>query len=103
MSPQEALLCATRDGGAVADPNGMIGTLEEGKLADFILVNGDPVADIKVLQDQSAITNVIKDGKFYTGLSDHNPYLSAEESEKNRKIKEEQLGKIEKEKIESAG
>ena len=70
---------------------------------DFILVNGDPVADIKVLQDQSAITNVIKDGKFYTGLSDHNPYLSAEESEKNRKIKEEQLGKIEKEKIESAG
>ena len=103
LSPQEALLCATRDGGAVADPNGMIGTLEEGKLADFILVNGDPVADIKVLQDQSAITNVIKDGKFYTGLSDHNPYLSAEESEKNRKIKEEQLGKIEKEKIESAG
>ena len=35
MSPAQALLAATRDGGAVADPNGMVGTLEEGKTADW--------------------------------------------------------------------
>ena len=75
LSPAEALLCATRDGGATADPSGMVGTLEEGKLADLLVVNGDPIADVTVLQDHSRITAVMKDGKFYSGLTNDNPYL----------------------------
>ena len=74
MSSTEALLCATRDGGAVADPNGMVGTLEAGKHADMLVVDGDPVADIRVLQDSARITAVIKGGRIYQGLMDHNPY-----------------------------
>ena len=75
MSPTEAMLCATRDGGATADPNGMVGTLEEGKSADMVIVDGDPLADIRVLQDHDRITAVVKDGRIYQGLMDNNPYV----------------------------
>jgi imidazolonepropionase-like amidohydrolase len=79
MSSAEALLCATRDGGAVADPSGMVGTLEAGKLADLVVVNGDPIADITVLQDHSRITAVMKNGSLYRGLTNDNPYLGRPE------------------------
>ncbi len=75
LSPTEALLCATRDGGATADPNGMVGTLEEGKCADMVIVDGDPVTDIGVLQNHDRITAVVKDGQIHQGLTDNNPYL----------------------------
>jgi len=74
LSPAQALLCATRDGGAVADPRGMVGTLEEGKRADMVIVDGDPLADITVLQDHDRINAVVKDGRVFQGLMDNNPY-----------------------------
>jgi len=76
LSPAEALLCATRDGGAAVDADGMLGTLEAGKYADLVIVDGDPLADIRVLQDQSRITAVMKDGKLYRDLNNDNPYLA---------------------------
>lgn len=63
MSPTEALLCATRDGGAAADPSGMVGTLAPETYADIVLVDGDPTEDVTVLQDSSRLT-VIKGGTF---------------------------------------
>ena len=41
---------------------GDLGTLEPGKLADLILVDGDPLADITVLSGPSTVACVIKDG-----------------------------------------
>ena len=41
-----------------------LGTLENGKLADMIVVDGDPLNDIKVLQEIEKIKLVIKDGKI---------------------------------------
>lgn len=79
MTPAEALLCATRDGGAAADVNGMVGTLEEGKYADLVVVDGDPTADVTVLQDHSRITGVMKGGVMYQGLTNDNPYLASPE------------------------
>ena len=79
MTPAEALLCATRDGGAAADVNGMVGTLEEGKYADLVIVDGDPTADVTVLQDHSRITGVMKGGVMYKGLVDDDPYLASPE------------------------
>lgn len=76
MSPAEALLCATRDGGAAADPKGMLGTLEPGKWADLVIVNGDPLADIRVLQNHDKITAVMKDGVIYRGLMQRNRYVA---------------------------
>ena len=102
MSPEEALLCATRDGGAVADPSGMTGTLEEGKLADIVLLNGDPTADIKVLQDPSSITAVFKDGQSYCGLLENNPYLIGKDDEDNHMNEKKISGTLE-ESMESAG
>ena len=40
-----------------------IGTLEEGKLADMLVVDGNPLADITVLQDKDRLKVVIKDGE----------------------------------------
>jgi imidazolonepropionase-like amidohydrolase len=40
-----------------------LGTVSVGKLADIIVVNGDPLQDIRVLQH--GIVHVIKDGKVY--------------------------------------
>ncbi|MEY4371595.1 MAG: hypothetical protein RL219_364, partial [Actinomycetota bacterium] len=74
MSPAEALLCATRDGGAAADPGGMLGTLEDGKYADLVVVDGDPVADVRVLQDHSRLVGVMKGGQMYRGLMQRDPY-----------------------------
>ncbi len=74
LSPAEALLCATRDGGAAVDPAGMLGTLEAGKYADLVIVDGNPLADIRILQDHSRITAVMKDGQLYRGLTRGHPY-----------------------------
>jgi imidazolonepropionase-like amidohydrolase len=43
------------------------GTLEPGKWADIILVQGDPLADIRVLQQAERITGVIKAGGVMKG------------------------------------
>ena len=74
LSHAEALLCATRDGGAAVDPAGMLGTLEAGKYADLVIVDGDPLADVRVLQDHGRITAVMKDGQIFRGLTQKNPY-----------------------------
>jgi imidazolonepropionase-like amidohydrolase len=62
MSPAEALICATRNGGQAMDRTGRLGTLEPGTLADLVVVEGDPLQDIRVLQDQSKLT-VMKGGR----------------------------------------
>lgn len=62
MSPAEALICATRNGGLAMDPSGRLGTLAPGTAADLVIVAGDPLKDIRVLQDHSKLT-VIKAGQ----------------------------------------
>lgn len=59
MRPAEALVCATRNGGEAFDPGGQLGTLSPDTPADIVIVDGDPLRDIHVLQDQSKLT-VIK-------------------------------------------
>jgi imidazolonepropionase-like amidohydrolase len=66
MSPAEALLCATREGGLAADPTGMIGTLEAETAADLVVVDGDPTRDVTVLQQADRIVGVMKAGRFET-------------------------------------
>ena len=61
MRPAEALVCATRNGGIAMDPSGALGTLQAGTAADVVLVDGDPLADIRVLQDHDKLT-VMKGG-----------------------------------------
>lgn len=45
---------------------GKLGVVEEGALADLILVQGDPVANIKLIEDPAAnFVVIMKDGKIY--------------------------------------
>lgn len=62
-SPAEALLCATRNGGLAMMGDGSLGTLQAGKLADLILVDGDPLGDPRVLVGPDNILLVMKDGQ----------------------------------------
>ena len=61
-SAADALVCATRNGGLAMDGSGDLGTLEPGKLADLILVNGDVLADVRLLNGPANIAMVMKDG-----------------------------------------
>jgi len=65
FSPMEALLSATRLGGQIMMQPDELGLLKEGYLADLLLVDGDPLANIAVLQDPDRILAVMKDGQFY--------------------------------------
>lgn len=74
MSSAEAIICACRNGGLAADPAGGRGTLAEGQLADLVIVDGDPIADISVLQDHARLT-VMQGGVLHRDLAVANPYL----------------------------
>ena len=65
MSTMEALLSATAWGGPMMKMGKDIGYLREGCLADVLLIDGDPLADITILQDQARILAVMKDGEFH--------------------------------------
>ena len=65
MSTMEALLSATAWGGPMMSMGKQLGYIREGCLADILLVDGDPLADITVLQDKSRILAVMKDGEFH--------------------------------------
>ena len=65
FTPMEALLSATRLGGEVMMRGRELGQVKEGYLADVLLVDGDPLADVTVLQDARRILAVMKDGAFH--------------------------------------
>jgi imidazolonepropionase-like amidohydrolase len=65
FSPVEAIACATRNGAALMRMQDRIGTLEQGKLADLVVVDGDPANDVAVLQDRSRLS-VMKGGRWFT-------------------------------------
>lgn len=65
FSPLEAIGCATRSGAELMRMDDRIGTLERGKLADLVVVDGDPIADIRILQDRSRLS-VMKGGVWVT-------------------------------------
>jgi imidazolonepropionase-like amidohydrolase len=59
-SPSEALQCATRVGGELMGLQ--VGQLKEGWLADLLIVDGDPLQDVRVLQDKAKLKFIMKDG-----------------------------------------
>ena len=64
LAPLQALRAAT---GWAAECLGLehdIGTVEKGKLADLIVVAGDPLGDVAVLQDPERIALVLKGGEI---------------------------------------
>ena len=65
MSPMDALVAATRHGGAIMRMPGELGEVREGQLADLLLVDGDPLADLSILLDRKRLLAIMKDGVFH--------------------------------------
>jgi imidazolonepropionase-like amidohydrolase len=63
LSTMQAIVCATRNNARVLGLDEEIGTLEPGKLADVLVVDGDPLQDISVLRDRHKIAAVLKAGR----------------------------------------
>jgi imidazolonepropionase-like amidohydrolase len=62
----DVLTWATRNGADVFGRGDDLGTVTVGKLADLLVVDGDPVADIHVLQDPEALLAVLLGGRAVT-------------------------------------
>jgi imidazolonepropionase-like amidohydrolase len=63
FSPAAALRAATEVNGRFMTEAGAIGLLEPGHLADFIVLDGSPLADIRVLQDRRRLRGVYIGGE----------------------------------------
>jgi imidazolonepropionase-like amidohydrolase len=62
FTPLETITCATRTGAEILGRERDIGTLEAGKLADMLVVDGDVLADIRILEDRSRFLAVMQGG-----------------------------------------
>ncbi|MGA9397437.1 MAG: amidohydrolase family protein, partial [Anaerolineaceae bacterium] len=51
MTPMEIILAATYNAAVAVGQEDQIGTIEEGKIADVLVVGGDPMEDLQVLTD----------------------------------------------------
>ncbi|NUO42768.1 MAG: amidohydrolase family protein [Streptomyces sp.] len=65
FTPAQALRAATFHGGQIMGMGDELGLIREGFLADLVLVDGDPLADIALLQDRHRLTVVMKDGRLH--------------------------------------
>jgi imidazolonepropionase-like amidohydrolase len=65
MTPMEAMTATTKIASEVLGLEKKIGTLEKGKLADLIVVDGNPLKDIQLLQKKDKILAIMKEGCFY--------------------------------------
>lgn len=63
FSPIDVLVAATRHGGELMAMD--VGEIKAGKLADILLIDGDPTADVTILEDKDRMPVVMKDGLFH--------------------------------------
>ena len=64
FTPMEAIRSCTLYGGQIMMRPHELGVVKEGFLADLLLVDGDPLANVGILRDPKRILAVMKDGRF---------------------------------------
>jgi imidazolonepropionase-like amidohydrolase len=67
FSPMEAIVAATRLGGEIMGMGDRLGQVRTGFLADLLLVEGDPLEDVAILQDAGRLRAIVKGGDFWKG------------------------------------
>ena len=65
FTPMDAIVAATKLGGEIMGMGDRLGQIKAGYLADLLLVNGNPLEDVTILQDQNRISGVMKNGVFW--------------------------------------
>jgi imidazolonepropionase-like amidohydrolase len=64
LTPLQAIVAATKTAAEAMMMGDKIGTLEAGKLADVVVVNGNPLEDITMLMEEARIGMVLKGGEI---------------------------------------
>lgn len=67
FSPLDTLRCATKSGAEIMGLGNEIGTLEPGKLADILVIDGDVLSNIRLLEDRQNILGVLQGGSLKAG------------------------------------
>ena len=67
FSPLDAIKCATLNGAKIMGREKEFGSVEAGKLADLLIVDGDVLADIRILEDRSKFIAVMQAGVVKAG------------------------------------
>ena len=65
MTPMEVLLSATRVNAELFRMQDKIGSVEPGKYADLLVVAGNPLKNLRVLQNQDSLRLIMKGGRVY--------------------------------------
>jgi len=65
FAPMDAILSATRLGGEIMGMGDCIGQIRTGYLADLILVDGNPLANVALLQQREKMRAIMKNGEFW--------------------------------------
>jgi imidazolonepropionase-like amidohydrolase len=69
MTPMQIIVAATRNAAHICDLENKLGTLEVGKLADVLVVDGDPLQDLQALKDVHLVIHggvIIRDERSST-------------------------------------
>lgn len=69
FSPAQVLTCATRNGAKILGRENELGTLQAGKLADVLVVSGNLLKDISLLENRSNIRAVFQGGVLKAGTA----------------------------------
>ncbi|HUA52676.1 MAG TPA: amidohydrolase family protein [Candidatus Sulfotelmatobacter sp.] len=67
LSPMEAIQAATGVAARALKRDTLVGALTPGRLADLLVVDGDPLADVRLLQDAARLALVLKGGRAVAG------------------------------------
>jgi imidazolonepropionase-like amidohydrolase len=67
----EALVAVTMRGAEIMGMEHELGRIQPGYLADLLLIRGDPVSDIALLQDRHNLLAIMKDGRFHKAPGTH--------------------------------
>ena len=67
LTPLEVITCATKTGAEIIGCGDQFGTLEVGKLGDILVVDGDVIRDISILEDRKKFLAVMQGGEIKAG------------------------------------
>ncbi len=65
FTPMEAIVGATKWGGEIMGMGNELGQVREGFLADLLLVDGDPLSNLRILEDRKHLLAIMKNGVFH--------------------------------------
>ncbi len=71
MTPEEAIAASTSGTAKALGIDQNVGTLEEGKVADLLVVDGDVGKDVKILQDEKKIKMIFNKGRIVKDVLTH--------------------------------